>query len=362
MTVGLVMIVKDESERIERCLDSVKSYVDSYTIVDTGSTDDTVDKIYGKIHQSIPVRPWINFGHNRSESYALAKDTADWLLLMDADMILEVVDPDWISKLDPKIEAYMVDTGNSTWSNYLPLLVRGDLPWKSKGAVHEALALMDERTPLVIAKTDAIRLPAENRSTPEKAQRYLKLLETELADKAVPLNPRTLFYLAMTHYDLGHPEKALELYRRRMQLLPGHEETFYAAFRRAELEKHWPTRLEGLLSAWDSRPWRLEPLHKAVMELNQRGLHRLAYSLASTPRFSYEEWAAKWNLTQPDVIFVHQYVYDWGMDFELSICAQRTGHLEEALMLCDKLLAVENLPDNVREAVNRNRMFSLPKE
>ena len=37
----LVMIVKNESKVIKRCIDSVKDYIDNWVIVDTGSTDGT---------------------------------------------------------------------------------------------------------------------------------------------------------------------------------------------------------------------------------------------------------------------------------------------------------------------------------
>ena len=44
-TVCLNMIVKNESAIIERCLNAVYPFIDEYCIVDTGSTDDTIDKI-----------------------------------------------------------------------------------------------------------------------------------------------------------------------------------------------------------------------------------------------------------------------------------------------------------------------------
>ena len=39
------MIVKNESKIIERCLNSVKNIIDCYSIVDTGSTDNTKELI-----------------------------------------------------------------------------------------------------------------------------------------------------------------------------------------------------------------------------------------------------------------------------------------------------------------------------
>jgi len=71
--ICLNMIVKSESAVIERCLASVRNHIDAWVIVDTGSTDDTKDKIRkslagipGALHETargatlaaIAARPW----------------------------------------------------------------------------------------------------------------------------------------------------------------------------------------------------------------------------------------------------------------------------------------------------------------
>ena len=65
------MIVKNESEVIKRCLDSVIPVIDYWVIIDTGSNDGTQDiiknhlkDIPGELHE----RPWKNFGENRTEA------------------------------------------------------------------------------------------------------------------------------------------------------------------------------------------------------------------------------------------------------------------------------------------------------
>src|ERR1035437_10636371 len=84
-------IVKNESERIERMLKSVAPYLDSYAIVDTGSTDDTKQKIEGffaaaSIPGAVTHAPFVDFEQARNPALDAARKASvpwDYLLLCD---------------------------------------------------------------------------------------------------------------------------------------------------------------------------------------------------------------------------------------------------------------------------------------
>mgnify|MGYP005831381299 CR=1 FL=1 len=85
-TVSLCMIVKDEGENLPRCLRSARDFVDEIVVVDTGSTDRTMDlaAIFGA--RVFPI-PWKNdFSVARNAS--LEKASCDWILVLDADEAL----------------------------------------------------------------------------------------------------------------------------------------------------------------------------------------------------------------------------------------------------------------------------------
>lgn len=82
-TISLSMIVKNEERFLAACLESVRGVVDEIVVVDTGSTDSTVDiaKAYGA---KIGHFPW-NDNFSDARNHALSMCSGDWILSLDAD-------------------------------------------------------------------------------------------------------------------------------------------------------------------------------------------------------------------------------------------------------------------------------------
>lgn len=86
MKISLCMIVKDEESVLERCLLSAKDLADEIVIVDTGSSDQTVE-LAKKFTDNLYHFPWTdNFAEARN--FAFSKATGDYLLWLDADDVL----------------------------------------------------------------------------------------------------------------------------------------------------------------------------------------------------------------------------------------------------------------------------------
>lgn len=86
MTLSLCMIVKNEEAILERCLSAVADAVDEMVIVDTGSTDRTVE-IAESFGARVLHREWDgDFAAPRNVGFAAA--TCDWFLVLDADEVL----------------------------------------------------------------------------------------------------------------------------------------------------------------------------------------------------------------------------------------------------------------------------------
>ena len=82
-TLSVCMIVKDEEEVLGACLESVKDWADEIIVVDTGSTDKTVE-IAESFGAKIFKQEWQNdFSFHRN--YAMEQATTEWILTLDAD-------------------------------------------------------------------------------------------------------------------------------------------------------------------------------------------------------------------------------------------------------------------------------------
>jgi tetratricopeptide (TPR) repeat protein len=87
MKLSLAMIVKNEAHNLGKCLESVKGLADEMVVLDTGSTDETA-KIAAAQGATVEQFAWTgNFSEARNKALSLC--TGDWILVLDADEMLD---------------------------------------------------------------------------------------------------------------------------------------------------------------------------------------------------------------------------------------------------------------------------------
>jgi len=84
-TLSVIVITKDEADRIGRCLDSVAAIADEIIVLDSGSVDGTPD-IARKYTDRVYVTDWPGYG--RQKQRALEKASCEWVLSIDADEVV----------------------------------------------------------------------------------------------------------------------------------------------------------------------------------------------------------------------------------------------------------------------------------
>jgi glycosyltransferase involved in cell wall biosynthesis len=181
------MIVRDEEKHLTKCLSSVKDIVDEIVIVDTGSTDRTLE-IAGEFNSSIFYFKWNN-DFSAARNFALSKCQSDWILYLDAD---EELNQYSIEELKIRIEGKPVavncvvkslTTGESKISLMkYPRLFPNDSRIKFEGKVHEQIqnSLDINKIPLVDSTIEIIHYGyiLDQKSANIKLERNLNLLLT----------------------------------------------------------------------------------------------------------------------------------------------------------------------------------------
>ena len=351
-TICVALIVKNESRVIARCLKSLKPYIDHWVICDTGSTDDTKDIIRqslsgvpGELHDT----PWVNFGHNRTELMGLAKGKADYILLIDADMKLEVHDEQFKEGLSA--DSYLVGyTGELDYKQ--KMLVKGSLDWEYVGATHEYIR-SEQDLGMSVASSISLTHFCDGSRRPEKFTDDIKLLEEGLLTE--PENTRYMFYLAQSLYDTERYSEAVHWYEKRADAGGWDEEVYFSLFKRAQsivnLTQSFP--LDDFVMAYDYRPKRMEALHEVIKHYRKKEMYHFIYPIVKK--------AVESPYPREDVLFIDKSIHDYKLMDELSICAYWVGNYQESLDLCEDILSNNELPDRDKLRVEKNKEFAKSK-
>src|SRR3954451_15196202 len=225
LTISLCMIVRDEESMLPRCLEAVKDGVDEIVIVDTGSTDKTVE-IAESFGAKVLHHEWTgDFGEARNVSFDAA--TSDWIVYLDADEVLYEGEAARLRALTGRTwrEAFFLvednhtgdlEDGTSVHHNALRLF-RNRPEYRFKGRIHEQIAhslpgFLVERIESTDVRMEHFGYLGVVREEKYKSRRNLELLERQLAE-----NGETTFLqfnLGSEYAALGEHDTALEHFER----------------------------------------------------------------------------------------------------------------------------------------------------
>ena len=350
MRLCLNAIVKNEADKIERMLKSVAPYISTFRIVDTGSTDGTIDKIMNFFQErgidgGVKEVPFVNFEQARNAALDYARehsDTWDFLLLCDADMELVVDDPSFRSQLRDGLSYDAIQRGGSLTYHNRRFINRKAIG-KYQGVTHEYLDI--EGAGLITGIW--FRDYADGTNRANKYSRDIRLLKTAL--RTEPNNARYWFYLGQSYYEAGKFFNAAAAYKRRIELGGWDEEVWYAKFKLAHANKalgHDDAFVAGLIDAYQYRPSRAEPL----------------YDLANYYRLAGKNFAALMAAEEGmriphsrDALFVNDFAYTTGLAEEFSITAfYDLARRARGADVCNRLSLDRNGTDYSRNLARNN--------
>jgi glycosyltransferase involved in cell wall biosynthesis len=353
-TICLGMIVRNESKIIERCLKSTLPLIDTFIIADTGSTDNTIEVItnFFKEHNipgEVVSHEWKNFAHNRTHVMKLAKDKADYTLIVDADDSFQYDDDFKLPNLE--LDSYDVKIKYSNLIYYRPHLVSNRLDWRWESVVHEYLTSDNIKTKNRLTKMNIhIGKGGDRSKNPDKFKSDIKVLHQGLIDE--PCNPRYVFYLAQSYRDDGDNNNAIKYYKERSTMGGFPEEVYISLYQIGRLMHLRGDKFEDcsghLLKAYNYRPNRLEALHVLVNKCRLDEMYNIGYHIG---KMGID------NKFPNDQLFVEKDAHTYQLLDEVALCAHYSGHHNEALKLGERIISENEFPKHDHDRLNVNVKF-----
>ena len=327
-TLCLNMIVKNESKIITRLFDSVASIIDCYCICDTGSSDNTIEliKTYFE-NKNIPgiivSEPFKNFAHNRNFALKSALGMSDYVLLMDADMILEIKNFNK-KNLQNYDSCYILQGNNNFYYQNLRIVKNNEL-FNYVGVTHEYISTPNNNKLLHIEKYQLfITDYGDGGCKNDKFERDIKLLTDGII--AEPNNSeRYHFYLANSYHDIGNFEKAIETYEKRIKIGGWEQEIWYSYYRIGLCYKNLGKISDAVFNwmcAYDYLPVRVENLYEIINHYRNTSKSKLAEIFYNIAKQSLEK---NKNVNKDFFLFLHNDVYTYKLDYEFTIFAAYVG-------------------------------------
>lgn len=325
-TLCLNMIVKNESKIITRLLDSVCTIIDTYCICDTGSTDNTIELITTyfekkNIHGKIVSEPFKNFSHNRNVSLQNCAGMSDYILFLDADMMMEI--KKFKKELLLNADSFSILQGNDDFFYYNMRIVRNNGLYSYSGVTHEYINTPANNNNINLQK-DVLFINdiGDGGSKDNKFDRDVALLTKGIEEE--PKNDRYHFYLANSYFDSGkNNEVAITYYKKRIQLGGWFQEIWYSFYRIGLLYKRMEKMGDAIfywLAAYECFPDRIENLYEIMQYYRIIGQCKTALVFYNLARNILDK-----NLNWSGYLFLQNDVYKYKLEYEYSIIASYVG-------------------------------------
>jgi glycosyltransferase involved in cell wall biosynthesis len=344
----LVMIVKNSGEILRECLQKNRRFIDHWTIVDTGSTDNTPDIIREELRDipgTLHFSEFTNFSETRNKAFELADKKCKYMIVLDDSYeigngkemreYLQKTNADVInSKIAFKRETVLTDL------YYSHRITKSSSGLRYKFRVHEILDIPDKirrkRTDTVDEKTFYI-IDHTNREhgsrTQARNKRDIEHLLLDLND--YPKEPRLLYYLAVTSFNLVQPEEAIKYLTKLLDMTNIKEYTYYAEYNLI---------LQNYIKTDDRATYQ-----KKLMNLQQRYLDRAEPSYKLAVSFYEEGHLDKINaimdrliqvpLPQLSYTILEHDVYEYQIPYLYCEVKFKSGFIEKGVTILKKLLA-----------------------
>jgi glycosyltransferase involved in cell wall biosynthesis len=223
--ISVCMIVRDEADTLQACLESVAPICEDVVVVDTGSRDGTPE-LAKRQGARVFEFPWIddfsaarNFAADQAQQPFILRLDADERLLEGSLPALQTYCGTRPAKVGRAARANLLPTGETVREYLTCLYPNVPADYRYMGRIHEQLCFRG-KAPRVI-QTDLVILhigyAPEFIQSRNKTERNLRLLEMDLADS--PTDPYLHFQIGQTLYVMKDYASAVASFEAALRLL-----------------------------------------------------------------------------------------------------------------------------------------------
>lgn len=285
--INMLIMVKNAGDDFRAVLENNKKYIDTWTILDTGSTDNTLSiirdvlaDIPGKLYQE----PFINFRDSRNRLLELAGEDCAFNIMLDDTYTIHGNIREFltIARADDEMESlsiYIKDTDVMYSSNRI---TKPERKLKYVYTIHEIIQTnLNGCIPVQVAYIQDRPSPYMKDRTTNRKKQDLELLNAEI--KANPEDSRLYYYLAETYLCLEDWENAYTFYKKRTEMKAGFsEETQDSLYKMAviahlNLKQPWELCHALYLNCYNYNPNKIEALFMIGSAYVDFGADAIAY-------------------------------------------------------------------------------------
>jgi predicted O-methyltransferase YrrM len=224
--IHLCIMVKNAGPQFEQMLTDNLPFIDEWTILDTGSTDETLDIIQrvlvGKKSGTLYQEPFINFRDSRNRLLDLAGTSCKYTVMLDDTYVLRGNLREFLKEVrsDQYATSYSLYIHSDDTKYGSNRIVKSDSGLRYIHKIHEVITDKDNVNVFVPENRcyiDDRRFDYMKKRTMERKQLDLKLLFEELEEN--PNDPRAYYYLAQTYKLLENYEKAFYYFMKRCEYI-----------------------------------------------------------------------------------------------------------------------------------------------
>lgn len=347
ITLSVCLIVKNEEDNLANCLNCVKQFADEIVIVDTGSTDNTVE-IARKYTNNIYFFQWQD-DFSLARNFSFSKATCDYIMWLDADDIIlkeEIIKINNLKQeLDLSYDMVLMkyvnaidEKGDELSYFYRERIIKNDKKFAWQGFVHEVIPISGN----VLHKNIAVH---HNKKHTKDPDRNLNLYEKAMERKVVFTN-RDYYYYARELYYHKQYKKAIKFLKIFLKLEKNNSNDIIEAILIISecfvLLKDYENGLKYLINSFKTH----KPNSKVLCKIGDIFLLKTDYDKAI---FWYE--TAIQNAGKNEFVFVektYENVYPY---LQLCLCFYKLNDLQKAIYYNSRAESVD--PTNLSVKTNK---------